>query len=71
VPYRENLAAIDTALTAARNRDHETVALPGLNHLFQTARTGQPGEYQTIDETFSPAALEVIGDWIAKRFVRH
>ena len=41
-----------------------TLELPGLNHLFQTAKTGAPNEYQTIEETFSPAALKVIGDWI-------
>jgi hypothetical protein len=40
------------------------VKLPRLNHLFQTARTGSPGEYETITETFAPAALQVIADWI-------
>jgi len=71
VPYRENLAAIDTALTAGGNKDHETIALPGLNHLFQTARTGLPNEYPTIEETFAPAALDTITEWITKRFVKH
>ena len=41
--------------------------LPGLNHLFQTANTGSVTEYAQIEETFSPAALTVIGDWIAER----
>jgi hypothetical protein len=43
------------------------MALPGLNHLFQTAGTGSPQEYGRIEETFSPAALEIISDWIAAR----
>ena len=43
------------------------VELEGLNHLFQTAETGAPSEYATIEETFSPNALAVIGNWILKQ----
>ena len=67
VPPKQDLAAIDTALTRAGNRDHEVKELPGLNHLFQTAKTGSPNEYATIDETFSPTALQIIADWINAR----
>ncbi|HEX8452692.1 MAG TPA: alpha/beta fold hydrolase [Longimicrobium sp.] len=70
VPAKENLAAIDSALRAAGNRDYRVQELPGLNHLFQTARTGSPGEYATIEETMSPAALEAVASWIVQRFVR-
>ncbi|MFO1013894.1 MAG: alpha/beta fold hydrolase [Caulobacteraceae bacterium] len=38
--------------------------LPGLNHLFQTAQTGALAEYPQIEETMSPAALTLIGDWV-------
>lgn len=38
--------------------------LPGLNHLFQTAKTGAPAEYFDIEETFAPAALDAVSDWI-------
>jgi len=34
--------------------------------LFQTANTGSPAEYAKIEETISPKALKVIGDWILK-----
>jgi pimeloyl-ACP methyl ester carboxylesterase len=68
VPPDENLAGIRQALHAAGNRDVTVEKLPGLNHLFQTARTGVPGEYGEIEETFSPAALQRIGDWIVQRF---
>lgn len=44
--------------------DAEIVVLPGLNHLFQTARTGAPDEYQTIEETVSPVALETVVTWL-------
>jgi hypothetical protein len=70
VPAKENLAAIDSALRAARNRDFRVMELPGLNHLFQTARTGSPGEYATIEETMAPAALEAVASWIVQRFGR-
>ena len=64
VPPKQDLAAIDTALKRGGNRDYRVVELPGLNHLFQPAKTGSPSEYATIDETFSPDALKIIADWI-------
>jgi hypothetical protein len=42
------------------------VELPGLNHLFQTAKTGAVSEYAQIDETIAPAALDKIASWIEK-----
>jgi len=68
VPAQENLRAIEAALREGGNRDVTIVTLPGLNHLFQTATTGAPTEYASIAETFAPAALQRIGDWIAERF---
>jgi len=41
--------------------------LPGLNHLFQTAKTGSPSEYASIEETMSPKALDIITTWVSKR----
>lgn len=70
VPATENLQTIGAALAAGGNRDHTELALPGLNHLFQTARTGAPGEYQQIEETMAPAALDAITAWIRQRFVQ-
>jgi fermentation-respiration switch protein FrsA (DUF1100 family) len=67
VPADENLAAIERELRAGGNRDVTVEKLPGLNHLFQTAGTGAPSEYAEIEETFSPAALQRIGDWIVQR----
>jgi hypothetical protein len=63
----ENLAGIEQALAEGGNREHRTVELPGLNHLFQTAMTGSPGEYGVIEETFAPAALDTITTWIEAR----
>ncbi|HTL95074.1 MAG TPA: alpha/beta fold hydrolase [Gemmatimonadaceae bacterium] len=68
VPARENLAAIDTALRAGGNRDYRVEELPKLNHLFQTATTGAPSEYATIEQTVAPAALDAIATWINAHF---
>lgn len=59
-----NQAAIAQALNADANPDATVRTLDGLNHLFQTAETGVPSEYGRIEETFDPAALDAIGDWI-------
>jgi uncharacterized protein len=71
VPAKEDLAGIETTLTAAGNRDVRVVEFPGLNHLFQTARTGLPAEYASIDETIAPNVLELIASWINQRFGTH
>jgi len=66
VPPDENLRAINEALKAGGNKDYKVKELPGLNHLFQTAKTGSPSEYAKIEETISPAALEIIGNWTSE-----
>ena len=67
VPPEGNREPADEALRASGNPDVTSSVLPGLNHLFQTADTGSPTEYATINETFAVAALEMISDWIAAR----
>ena len=67
VSAKENLAGFERLLKKAGNKDFKTVELPGLNHLFQTAVTGNLGEYATIEETMSPVVLKVITDWIKGR----
>lgn len=69
VAPRENLEGVAAAL---RHVPDVTVReLPGLNHLFQTAQTGALGEYGDIEETFAPAALELVSAWINQRFPDH
>lgn len=63
----QNLPAIRKALEEARNKHFEIDELPGLNHLFQTAKTGSPAEYAQIEETMSPVALEKMASWILKQ----
>jgi len=64
VPPKENLDAIAKAVKSNGNTKVQTITLPGLNHLFQECKTGSPSEYATIEQTFSPKALEIIGNWI-------
>lgn len=64
VPPKEDLDEINKALTKGGNKNFKTVELKGLNHLFQTAKTGAPTEYNTIEETIAPSALKAMGDWI-------
>ncbi|HNY78612.1 MAG: alpha/beta fold hydrolase [Sedimentisphaerales bacterium] len=65
VVAKENLPAIERALREAGNTRSTVKELPGLNHLFQTAKTGAADEYAQIEETMSPLALETIGGWLA------
>ena len=64
VPPKENLAQIKIALKKVNNYHFKVIELKGLNHLFQKAKTGSPSEYATIEETFNPKALQIIGKWI-------
>lgn len=67
VPPKENLSRIEKALAEAGNKDVKIVEFTGLNHLFQTCKTGSPSEYGVIEETISPAVLETVSIWIRNR----
>lgn len=67
VPAGANLPEIEKALKEAGNTDVTVRELPGLNHLFQAARTGSPDEYVQIDETFNPEALKAMTEWVLSR----
>jgi hypothetical protein len=67
VSAAQNLPAIKKALEEGGNKQIEIDELPGLNHLFQTAKTGSPTEYAQIEETISPVALDKVASWILKK----
>jgi uncharacterized protein len=69
VPPDQNLPPIRKALAASGNKNYEVDELPGLNHLFQTAKTGAISEYGEIEETMSPVAMEKVAAWILKTAV--
>lgn len=68
VPPAENLAQIQAALSQAAPAS-QVRQLPGLNHLFQSARTGKNSEYFLIEETIAPQALALVSSWIRQALV--
>jgi fermentation-respiration switch protein FrsA (DUF1100 family) len=62
VPPDQNIPALRAALSQDPRATVE--ALPGLNHLFQTAGTGGVSEYGAIEETLAPSVLARIANWI-------
>lgn len=66
VVAEQNIPGIEAALKKGGNNQLTTRIFPGLNHLFQTAKTGQPDEYAQIEETVNPEVLEYVTEWIKK-----
>ncbi len=66
VPADANLEVIESCLKKAGNKNFLTMKFPGLNHLFQTADTGSPTEYNKIEETIAPSVLFTISDWVQR-----
>lgn len=64
VPADVNIPAIKNALAKGGNKKVTTIIIPNLNHMFQECKTGLPDEYGTIEQTFSPIALEETSKWI-------
>jgi len=65
VSAKENLVAIEKALSDGGNTAIETHELEGLNHLFQDSDTGDISEYQLIEQTMSPEVLRLITEWVS------
>ncbi len=64
VPATVDLEAIKKTLLKAGNKNVTIKELPNLNHMFQECKTGSPEEYEKIEQTFSPLALEEISSWM-------
>jgi uncharacterized protein len=67
VPSGLNLDAIAAALARGGNEEATTMALPGLNHLFQHCGKCNVGEYAMIEETISAEVLEMVCRWILEK----
>ena len=61
-----NLKGIKSALAKSKSKRYDIVELPGLNHLFQACVKCSPSEYHELEETFSPVALQTIGNWLER-----
>ncbi|WP_286232900.1 alpha/beta hydrolase family protein [Thalassotalea sediminis] len=67
VPAKQNVQGIVDAATN-KNSDVESRIFKGLNHLFQTAKTGSVDEYREIEETINEEVLLVISKWLKRNF---
>ena len=67
VPAAVNLAAISKALAKGGNEDVTTEVLSGLDHLFQTAKTGKVEEVAQLEETLAPLMLDKVTAWVRAR----
>jgi uncharacterized protein len=65
VVAEQNLPELEKALKKAGNRRVTVRRLEGLNHLLQPAQTGAFDEYEKIEVTMAPEALDLIAEWIA------
>lgn len=60
----------DNTVVTHSNNNVKSIEFEGLNHLFQTAPTGHPKEYSTIEETMNPSVLNSILEWINEIITR-
>ena len=67
VPAEENRQAMVQALLKGSHNDFSIKTFPGANHLFQTAVTGSPAEYERLPKEFVPGFLDFISVWISQR----
>ena len=66
---KDNLKTYKEIFTKSRLDDYQLTELKNHNHLFQHCTTGLPTEYGQIEESFSPEVLEMIANWINKKFI--
>ncbi|MCU0702602.1 MAG: lysophospholipase [Fimbriiglobus sp.] len=67
VKAKDNLEVIESALKKSGNKNFRCVEMKGLNHLFQTCKTGHLSEYGVIEETIAPEVLKMLTEWIQER----
>lgn len=65
VDAEANLETLRSVLTIPIEKQMLKI-YPSLNHLFQTATTGMPQEYGSIQQTISPELIDDIIRWIKK-----
>lgn len=67
VTVEQNRAPLEDALRRSPTDDWTVQVVPGANHLFQRAKTGQVDEYFALAPTIDPGVLETIASWIVDR----
>jgi len=68
VEPKADLAVFNEALKKSNSKSYKSIEIPGVNHLFQHCKAcGSIPEYLALDETFDPATLAIICDWIKEQ----
>ncbi len=67
VPMEVNRKAIWDVLKKSGNNDYTLKTIPKANHGFQSANTGSPSEYMSLEKKFVPGFLKFMSDWVLKR----
>ena len=62
----QNLPGIEASLKKSKSKVYEIKEMPGLNHLFQACKKCTINEYGELEETISPAVLNIISNWLEK-----
>ena len=65
-----NLKGIKQSLQKSKSLKYDVIEIPGLNHLFQTCVICNPAEYSDLEESFSPVALDIMGNWLKENVQR-
>lgn len=60
----QNLEIMEKIFTDAGNTNYTIKLWENKNHLFQTCKSGAPGEYAEIEETVAPEVMEYVIEWI-------
>lgn len=66
VPATGNRDAMKSAIGSSPHPLTKLEILPGMNHLLQPCKTGLVDEYESIEVTIDPVALEMFADFILK-----
>ena len=66
VDSTDNVPLLRKASEASENKDFTVVEVAGVNHLFQTAKSGSPALYGAIEETMAPQVLTAVASWVAR-----
>ncbi len=63
-----NLDRVQAELQLGGNAHVTARKLPGINHMFQNSSTGLPADYQSNQQTISPAVLVLVNAWLQQEF---
>ncbi len=65
VPAKENIGGLMNIIYKNKKNNYSIVNIQGVNHLFQTAKTGQTSEYSNTQEAvMNNETLDKLQDWL-------